>query len=171
VLYLHGRADLACELGRQASAFEHNAFSNPSLAEYLVYYAMALLQQWPALTGPARRDAKRLVRRALARFSVWARTCPENFAARHALLEAELARTTGRGGVLAQLNAAIELAVRHGRVQYEALAAELAANHCEAIGQAVVAQIYLERARGAYRRWGAQVKVQQLSARLAPAAA
>ncbi|HEX2687598.1 MAG TPA: AAA family ATPase, partial [Kofleriaceae bacterium] len=171
VLYLHGRADLACELGRQASAFEHNAFSNPSLAEYLFYYAMALLQQWPALTGPARRDAKRLVRRALARFSVWARTCPENFAARHALLEAELARTTGRGGVLAQLNAAIELAVRHGRVQYEALAAELAANHCEAIGQAVVAQIYLERARGAYRRWGAQVKVQQLSARLAPAAA
>jgi predicted ATPase len=167
VLYLNGRADLACELGRQASAFEHHAFSNPSLAEYLFFYAMAVMRQWPAAAGSARRAAMRVVRRALARFAVWARYCPENFAARHALLQAELARITGRGQVLDRLNAALEAAVRHDRVHYEALAAELAASHCEAAGQATMATIYLDRALGAYRRWGATVKVRQLSDRLA----
>jgi len=45
VLYLHGRDDLVCELGHRASTFEDNAFSNPSLAEYLFYYAMAQLRR------------------------------------------------------------------------------------------------------------------------------
>jgi hypothetical protein len=52
-------------------------------------------------------------------------------------------------------------------VQYEALAAELAAGHCEASGQGAIARIYLERALGAYRRWGAELKVRELAGRLA----
>jgi predicted ATPase/predicted Ser/Thr protein kinase len=164
VLYLHGRADLACELGRSATAFEANAFSNPSLAEYLFFYAMGLLARWPELTRRERRRGRRVVRRARARFRVWARSCPENFAARRALLEAEHARVHGRGPVLEQLNAALEMAARSGRVHYEALAAELAARQCEALGQATVARIYRDRARRAYRRWGAAQKLQQIAA-------
>jgi predicted ATPase/serine/threonine protein kinase len=166
VLYLHGRADLACELGREARGFEHNAFSNPSLAEYLFFYAMALLRQAPHATGAARRAANRTIGRALKQFAAWARSCPDNFAARHALLRAEHARVHRRDGVLDQLNAALEAAVRHARVHYEALAAELAAEHCDAVGQATIARIYLERAIAAYRRWGAEHKANQLAARL-----
>jgi predicted ATPase len=167
VLYLHGRADLACELGRQAGAFESSALSNPSLAEYLFYYAMALLARWPELRGLERRSARRLIRRALKRFAAWSRHCPENFAARHALLEAEHARAVGRGQVLDRLNAALEAAVRHDRVPYEALAAELAASHCKAHGQTTMAELYLERAQRACQRWGATTKLQLLADRLA----
>jgi predicted ATPase/serine/threonine protein kinase len=171
VLYFHGRADLVCELGRDASVFEANAFSNPSFAEYLFYYAMALLARWPELTRRERRRARRVVRRARAKFRVWARSCPENFAARRALLEAERARVRGRGQVLEQLNAALEAAVRDDRPQYEGLAAELAARQCDALGQATVARIYRERALRAYRRWGATVKARELADQLeAPAA-
>ena len=166
VLYLHGRADLVCELGREARALEAHAFSNPSLAEYLFYHAMGLLARWPELTRRERRHGRRVLRQARARFDVWARTCPENFAARRALLEAELARVSGRGPVLEHLNAALEAAVQGDRVHYEALAAELAARQCDALGQATVARIYRERALRAYRRWGAAVKARELADQL-----
>ncbi len=164
VLYLHGRADLVCALGEGASAFEAHAFSNPSLAEYLFYYAMGVLARWPELTWRERRRGRRVVRRARARFRAWARACPENFAARLALIEAERARVNGTGAVLEHLNAAIEEAVRGDRAHYEALAAELAARQCEALGQATVARLYRDRALRAYRRWGAVVKVAELEA-------
>jgi len=128
---------------------------------------MALLARWPDLTGATRRAANRTIRRAVDRFAGWARSCPDNFAARHALLEAEWARVHGKGQVLDRLNAALEAAVRHHRVQYEALAAELAADHCERVGQATMARIYLERSLVAYRGWGANVKARQLADRLA----
>jgi hypothetical protein len=171
VLYLHGRADLVCELGRDASAFEANAFSNPSFAEYLFYYAMGVLARWPELTERERRRGRRVVRRARARFRVWARCCPENFAARLALIEAERARINGIGSVLEQLNAALEASVRDGHPQYEALAAELAARQCDALGQATVARIYRERAQRAYQRWGAVVKARELADQLGVPAA
>ncbi|HWU90742.1 MAG TPA: AAA family ATPase, partial [Kofleriaceae bacterium] len=126
VLYLHGRADLVCELGDRAAELEANAFSNPSLAEYLFFHALGLLRRWPELTRRQRRRARRLVRRALDRFGAWAASSPANFAARHALLRAEMARVRGRGHVIDLLNEAIEAAVKHERVLYEALAAELA---------------------------------------------
>jgi hypothetical protein len=167
VLYLHGGAEQACELGLAASAHLDRAFSNPSLAEYLFYYSMALLARWPQLAPHDRRHGRRVVRRAQGRFRTWARSCPENFAARCALLEAEIARVNGEGTVLDHLNAALEAAVRDGRAQYEALAAELAARQCDAQGQAVVARIYRERALHAYERWGALVKARQLADQLA----
>jgi hypothetical protein len=128
---------------------------------------MALLARWPALTRRERRRGRRVLRRARVKFHVWARCCPENFAARRALLEAELARAGGQGGVLELLNEALEAAVRDGRGPYEALAAELAAHQCDALGQATVARIYRERALRAYRRWGAAVKVRELEALVA----
>jgi predicted ATPase len=171
VLYLHGRADLACAMGEDASAFEANAFSNPSFAEYLFYYAMGVLARWPELTARERRRGRRVVRRARARFRAWARSCPENFAARFALIEAERARINGVGSVLEQLNAALEASVRDDRPQYEALAAELAARQCDALGQATVARIYRERALRAYQRWGAVVKARELADQLGVPAA
>ncbi|HSK03400.1 MAG TPA: AAA family ATPase [Kofleriaceae bacterium] len=167
VLYFHGRADLACELGAEAGALEAHAFSNPSLAEYLFYRAMSVLARWPELSRKEQQHGRRVVRRARARFRVWARSCPANFAARLSLIEAERARINGSGSVLEHLNAAFEAAVRDGRTHYEALAAELAARQCDALGQATVARIYRERALRAYRRWGAALKVRELESLVA----
>jgi len=163
LLYLHGRAELACAAGRTASRFEAHALANPSFAEYLFSYAMAQLARWHELPRADRRAARRIAHRARDRFAIWARSCPDNFAARHALLAAELARVERRAEVLDHLHAALEIAVRHGRVHHEALAAELAARHCDQLGQATMAEIYRARAVAAYQRWGATAKVRLLT--------
>ncbi len=93
-------------------------------------------------------------------FARWSRACPENFADRHALLSAELARIEGRDldaeGLYEQ---AIATAREHGYLQIEAIAYERAASFWLERGYTHVADTYLLEARERYVRWGADAKV------------
>ncbi len=162
VLYLHGRPDLACALGHEAARLTRNAFSNPSLAEHVFYHAMSLARtagaasSWPSA-------ARSTLRGAVRSFGRWAAFCPENFAPRLHLLQAEERRLGGHRDVLHYLNAARETARRHGRIQYEALAAELAAEHCFRVGHDAAGSASLDAAVDAYQRWGALTKAKMLA--------
>ncbi|VVP68055.1 Adaptive-response sensory-kinase SasA [Pseudomonas fluorescens] len=96
----------------------------------------------------------------------WAQQCPENFASRAALVGAEMARVEGRV-VDAELlyEQAITLAQESGFIHVEALANELAARFYATRGLGKIARLYLQDARYAYLRWGADGKVRQLEAR------
>jgi predicted ATPase len=166
VLYLHGHYELACEVGREATTFEENAFSNPSRMECRFYYAMALCRRLPELSGSARARARKKIKRVFAELQKRAGLCPANFAARQQLLAAELARVFRKGDVLSHLNTAIEAARSHGNTHYEALGSELAAAHCAANNQHSIARVYLKSAIEAYQRWGAVVKARELAAQL-----
>jgi predicted ATPase/serine/threonine protein kinase len=161
VLYLHGRFELACELGREATSYEANAFSNPSRMECRFYYAMALCRL-PELSGRERR----MIKRVFTELQKRAALCPANFAARYELLAAELARVSRKGDVLSHLNTAIEAARSHGNTHYEALGSELAAAHCASNNQHSIARVYLKSSIEAYQRWGAVVKVRELEKQL-----
>src|SRR5262249_45524330 len=105
--------------------------------------------------------------RALAahhgRLAAWAETCPENFADRVALVEAEMARVAGQELDAERLyERAIRLAAERGFVQNEGLANELAAAFHGARGLETIARAYLRNARDCYERWGAYGKVRQL---------
>ncbi|WP_044965179.1 serine/threonine-protein kinase PknK [Sorangium cellulosum] len=163
-LYLHGDYEQACALGRAASRLEANAFSNPSLAEYLFYYALSVLKTWDDAGARDKVSAWALASRALRQFERWADLCPANFEARFEILRGEVCRVRGRLDVLHHLNAAVESSVKHGRVHYEALASELAAQHCTATGQPIIGAVYSRAARDAYLRWGAIVKASQFGA-------
>ncbi|WP_460141940.1 trifunctional serine/threonine-protein kinase/ATP-binding protein/sensor histidine kinase [Pseudomonas sp. S2_E01] len=103
---------------------------------------------------------------ALQKLRTWAQQCPENFASRAALVEAEIARVEGRMMEAELLfEQAIHSAQRSGFVHIEALANELAARFYAARGLGKVANVYMQDARYGYLRWGADGKVRQLEAR------
>jgi PAS domain S-box-containing protein len=93
----------------------------------------------------------------------WAEGCPENFAAKHALVSAEIARIGGREMAAGRsYEQAVRLARQYGLVQNEAIANETAARFYRAQGLDSIATMYLREARACYARWGADGKVKQL---------
>ena len=93
----------------------------------------------------------------------WAENCPENFADRAALVGAEIARLEGRELDAEHLyEQAISAARANGFIHNEALGLERAARFHSARGFERIARTYLQDARYAYRRWGAEGKVRQL---------
>ncbi|WP_438030831.1 AAA family ATPase [Sorangium sp. So ce233] len=96
----------------------------------------------------------------------WARSCPDNFLHKHALVCAEIARLRGHDPEAGRLyEQAIASARGGGFVQHEAIACELAAGFCRARGLSTPADAYLRNARAGYFRWGAHAKVEQLDQR------
>ncbi|WP_437635395.1 AAA family ATPase [Sorangium sp. So ce854] len=96
----------------------------------------------------------------------WARSGPDNFLHKHALVRAEIARLLGREPEASRLyEQAIAAAREGGFVQHEAIACELAAEFYRARGLATPADSYLQNARAGYFRWGAHAKVEQLDQR------
>ena len=122
----------------------------------------------PASAGDGPRSSAHATRLAeihehLDHLAGVARSCPENFASRHALVAAELARVEGQDSLaLDRYEAAIGAAHEHGQIQVEALANELAGRHHLQRGRIIAARAHLLQAIAAYQRWGAAAKVAAL---------
>ena len=144
--------------GRRAEKLLWSTPAQFEVAEYHFHDALAR-----AALG---RDEAEAIAAHLQQLEIWARSCPDNFAARAALVAAELARVEGR--VLdaeERYEAAIRAARESGLVQIEALAHELGAAFWAARGFDAFAVTYLRSARTCYVAWGALGKVRQLDAR------
>ena len=111
-------------------------------------------------SGPGTCEALAAHHRQL---QTWAENCPENFADRAALVGAEMARLEGRELDAERLyEQAISSARANGFIHNEALGLERAAKFYAARGFEKFARLYLQDARYAYLRWGAEGKVRQL---------
>ncbi|WP_437292024.1 AAA family ATPase [Sorangium sp. So ce406] len=136
------------------------------IAENVYYLALALAalgdeaQPSPIEALPAQLlDCER-------QLGAWARSCPDNFLHKHALVRAEIARLRGHDPEAGRLyEQAIASAREGGFVQHEAIACELAAGFFRARGLSTPADAYLRNARASYFRWGAHAKVEQLDQR------
>ncbi|WP_437552095.1 AAA family ATPase [Sorangium sp. So ce367] len=96
----------------------------------------------------------------------WARSGPDNFLHKHALVRAEIARLRGHEPeAIRRYEQAIAAAREGGFVQHEAIACELAAGFYRARGLSTPADSYLRKARAGYLTWGAHAKVEQLDQR------
>ncbi len=135
-------------------------------AEYDLYAALTRAAVSDRTTGEERQAHQLALSTHHARIVVGAASCPENFANREALVGAELARVQGRE-TDAQLlyEQAVQLARKHGFVQNEAIAHELAGQFYAARGLETIADACFRNARDCYERWGASSKVKQLDAR------
>ncbi|WP_144371243.1 protein kinase domain-containing protein [Vogesella urethralis] len=99
----------------------------------------------------------------LAQHARWQARCPENFAARHALLQAELARCDGEALAAQQAyQKAINLANHHGFQHLSALASECYGDYWLACGQHSIARLFLQQAWQGYQAWGAAGKCRQM---------
>ena len=97
--------------------------------------------------------------------ALWARNSPENYAHKHLLVAAELARLQDNATEAAELyDRAITAAARERFVQDEAIGNELCGRFYLAQGRRRIADLYLGAAVEGYARWGAKAKVDALEA-------
>jgi predicted ATPase/signal transduction histidine kinase/tRNA A-37 threonylcarbamoyl transferase component Bud32 len=131
--------------------------------EHSYFLALTLAALHAQASPREREEHLRTLRAEAERHRVWAENCPDNFANRHALVAAEIARITGDEAEADRLyEEAIRSARAEGFVQNEALAYELASRSYRARGRDLIADSYLREARARYLRWGAEGKVAQL---------
>ncbi|MCF4996841.1 AAA family ATPase [Pseudomonas syringae] len=135
-------------------------------AEFCFYDALARARWCDSLLVAERAPHLLAMAANHRQLQMWAEQCPENFASRAALVEAEIARVDGRLIDAEMLyEQAIHAAQKSGFVHVEALANELASRFYAARGLGKVASVYLQDARYGYQRWGADGKVRQLEMR------
>src|SRR5262249_23506487 len=97
------------------------------------------------------------------KMKIWATHAPMNYQHKYYLVEAERARILNEQDRARDCyEKAIDLAQRHGYLNEEALAYELAARFHLANGQIRLASYYMRDAHYAYQRWGAVAKVKYL---------
>ncbi len=103
------------------------------------------------------------LQRELNTLAGWAKQCPHNFAHKHLLAAAEMARVAGRRSQAQDLyDDAIDAARKNGFIQHQALACECAARFYLARQKNRFAQVLLEQAHYLYGKWGACAKLRQL---------
>ena len=122
-------------------------------AEYEYYSAMALVAAGDRAGAARHYD----------RLSTFAKTGPDTFGFRVAIVAAELARLDDRLLDAEQLfERALEMASAAGLVHEEALASEVAARFYSARGLHTIGRALRAKARSCYERWGAFGKVRDL---------
>ena len=161
--FLHGRHVEALEWAMRAEPVLGAAMAMPIEATHHFVHALTLLALYPTASDAQQHAYSRTIHSKLKKLELWADNCPENYANRHALVSAELARIERRDLDAERLyEDAIRQAREHGFVQIEALANELAARFHAARDLETIARAYLRNARYCYLRWGAEAKVRQL---------
>ena len=113
-----------------------------------VFARLLIITALYAEAEPARQVGWRAdLDRMLEQLRIWAETCPENFAHKHALAAAELARLDGRIFEAMRLyHQAAEAAAGGGFVQWEGLANERAAAFWESLSCGRLAQVHWKQA-------------------------
>ena len=131
------------------------------LLSYLFFDALAQLALPPA--SPEERERTRTrVQHSLAKMRVWAESAPMNYAAKHALIDAEQNRVRGRrsrpGAVLSRHGSGAGAPVPHD----EALATERFALFLNGLGEHEASRFFMAKARHVYHVWGAEAKVREM---------
>jgi predicted ATPase/GAF domain-containing protein/HPt (histidine-containing phosphotransfer) domain-containing protein len=130
--------------------------------DHWFYRALASLELARG-AGDEREALLERARTGLALFEKWAASCPENYAHRKRLLEAEWAAFEGKREAASELyERAIPEAAAQGQSLQIALANELCARFYVRCGQRKAALGYLLEARYHYERWGAPAKARLL---------
>jgi predicted ATPase/two-component sensor histidine kinase len=161
--FFAGDVEAAVSAAAAAEPLIWTTLGHIELAEYHLYAALARAARTDTTTGEERRLHVEAVTAHQQHLQTWAKNCPDNFFNRAALVAAELARIDGRDLEAMRLyEQAIQSAHANGFVHNEALAHEVASRFYAMRGFATISGAYLQKARDAYARWGAEAKVRQL---------
>jgi predicted ATPase/signal transduction histidine kinase len=166
VAYLFGDDAMAMHHAREAKQILPAVMAMPMEATYYFFHALLLAGVLPQAAAEDRPEMLAMLTDYGRKLERWADDCPANFLAKHALVDAELARVTGDElRAERRYEQAIQAARDSGFVHWEALANELAARFNRERGFETVASAYLREAARGYDRWGAKAKVLQLEQR------
>ncbi len=162
-LFFAGDHGAALEAAARAQRLLWTTRAFFEVAEYHFYGALARAAHHDTAAAEERQQHKAALVAHHEQITIWAASCPENFASRAALVAAEIARIEGRELDAQRLyEDAISASRHHDFVNNEAIANELAGRFYLARGFETIARTYLQNGRHAYLRWGALGKAQQL---------
>ena len=164
--FIMGEPQAALQAATRTQGVLRAVFAMAVRPSFVFYRALALAAIDADVPPADQTENRRTIAQAAADLGVWAGQCPENYATRHALVGAEMARLEGQE---LQAERLYEQAMTEARVSalahQEALACERAADFHRARGFARIADAHLIDAHAAYVRWGASGKLRQLEAR------
>jgi predicted ATPase/signal transduction histidine kinase len=160
--FMSGQYEAAVAIAREIEPLLWSAQCHIQAADYYYYAALATA----AMIGPSAADSSRstkALKQYLTKLSEWAEAHPPTFFDKYALVSAEVARIEGRDPEAMRLyEDAILSARKHGFVQNEAVANEVAARFYLDRGNETIAYAYFRNAHQCYLRWRAFNKVDQL---------
>ena len=171
--YWHFELELAVLANRAERAAQALAEGQPLLHQIgghllqgmSVYYGAVALAMQPDADRPA-------IKSRLQQLERWSEHAPTTFAAKAALVRAELHRLDGRTHEALQgYEQAIEAAEQQACLQGVALAAQRLARLCFVLGLNSLGQGALTRSRRAFAAWGAQAMLDALDDEFGPEAA
>jgi len=157
------RYDEAITAAKHAHALSHFVASLVYGPTTVFFEALALAATYEDADPERRQAILQDLHRHTQSLGTWAENCAPNYASKHTLILAEIARIEGRELEAMRLyDRAIALGHEHRLIQDEAVAYEVAARFHLRQGRTLVGRAYLQEAREAYRRWGATAKVTEL---------
>ncbi|WP_254616717.1 AAA family ATPase [Burkholderia metallica] len=161
--YFAGDIAGAMEAGKKAAPLLWTTWGHQELAVYHFFSALTLLAAKENLSSQADVVMDAELAEHVNKLRGWALANPANFAARAALVDAEIARVDGNALEAMRLyERAIEGARSNGFLHLEGFACELAGRFYVKQDFATIAAVYLRGARSAYLNWGAMAKVKTL---------
>ena len=161
--FLAGDYGEAVREGLKAKKTINLAISTVPFAEYYFYLPIAASCHFDSADAAKQEEYKQLLIEHEARLRVWAKSCPDNYLCKHALVEAEIFRLGGRNDEAAALyDKAAEAANKSGFVHNAAMSKELAARFYRSRGDIATASRYIREARDCYAKWQAHGKVKHL---------
>jgi PAS domain S-box-containing protein len=163
VLFTYEQYPEALASARSVSPVLGAVRSLPIEANYLLHHALVLAALYPEQSPETQAEFLVTLQHQQQQLQYWAAHCPANFLHKALLVEAEIARITGRDLEAMRLyEQSIKSAHEYEFVQYEALANELAAKFYLNREFVAIAKTYFQEARNNYLRWRAIGKVRHL---------
>ncbi|MEP6520097.1 AAA family ATPase [Microcoleus vaginatus] len=163
ILFLYGDHENALKEIKKSDEILVFVSGIPIQAEHYLYYSLILGTLYPIASSSQQKEYWETLKTNQQKMKIWADNCPENFLHKYLLLEAEIARISGKEIEAIDLyDRAISSAREHGYIQNEALGNELAAKFWLSKGKEEIAQLYMKKAHYGYQRWGAKRKVEDL---------
>ncbi len=167
ILYcLFGHYDQALVYAQKAEENLHSVMGIIHVPLCRFYASLTRLALAESADDVRRRELLAAVDSTQKEFKCWADNAPMNYAHKYLLVEAERWRVLADPGKAeSSYDKAIQLASENGYIHDEALANELAGHYYLKKGRIKIARLYLRDALGAYNRWGAKAKVDNLQER------
>ncbi|AVH62122.1 ATP-binding sensor histidine kinase [Nostoc sp. 'Peltigera membranacea cyanobiont' N6] len=164
--YMFGKFELAVENAIAAENYIDGATGLFIVPLCYTYDSLAHLAIYAQVCEAEQQDILQRVAKNQEKMKKWAEHAPENYLHKFYLVEAEREQVQGNKAEAIDLSdRAIALAKKHGYIQEEALANELAAKFYLDWGKERIAQEYMTQAYYGYARWGAKAKVADLEKR------
>lgn len=164
VLYLYDQLHEALNCALEAQKFMNFVLGHFQVSEHSFYTSLILVALYLDASQSEQKHYWKQLESHQKQMKIWADNCPENFLHKYLLVEAEIARITGKEIEVTWglYDSAIASAHENEYIQNEALGNELAAKFWLGKGKEEIAKLYMRKAHYGYQLWGAKRKVEDL---------